>query len=223
MFFRGFLIVVPLLIPSLVAMGEVSPPLVQRGGEQGGQETVSVQLGKGVVGVWDIRNGTLVKALIASSDGHESLALGVSSPSWFIGRDDNDKIGVGYAWRGYRVEQGQVVLLHELRLPTGEIRSLQERPESTVGVNGLLAIRSTFLSVGSDGTSTRIIKRIRTGTPGGITIPISTSGDLVPQGLNDNFMADVVFRETGSTVITISFNGNWVDQHKNVSEKESGS
>lgn len=205
------MLVLCVLIPSIIGMGERPHPLVKRGGDLGGAETVSIQLGNGLVGVWDIRTGTLRKALIETADGHDSLDLEVEPPSWFMGQNENDETIVTYSWRGYRIEDDQVVLMHELRSPTGEIRSVQERPVSTVGVNGLLALRSTFVSVGADQGSSRVIKRIRTGTPGGVTMPIATNGELVPLGLNDNFLADVVFSKTGSTQITLSFNGYWVE------------
>ena len=222
MSYRGFMVVVLLLSASFMASGVVPAPLVQRGGERGGQETVSVQLGHGLVGVWDIRSGSLLSARIDTPDGDVSLSLEVSTPCWFLGRDDASKIPVAYSWRGYRIEEGRAVLMHELRTSAGQIRSVEERPEATVGVNGLLAMRSTFQSVDADDAPIRVIKRIRTGTPGGITMPVATSGDLVPLGLNDNFMADVVFREKGGTQITISFNAHWVEQSKDATVEEAG-
>ena len=220
MYLRGFMLVLSLLIPSIIGMGERPHPLVKRGGEASGAETVSVQLGNGLVGVWDIRTGTLLKALIQTADGHDSLDLEVDPPSWFMGRDGNDQTIVTYSWRGYRIEGDQVVLMHELRSPNGEVRSVQERPVSTVGVNGLLALRSTFDCVDEDSGSSTVIKRIRTGSPGGVTMPIATNGQLVPLGLNDNFLADVVFRKNASTQITISFNGYWIE---NSSKNSAGS
>ncbi|MBG85044.1 MAG: hypothetical protein CMJ40_10945 [Phycisphaerae bacterium] len=210
------MLVLSLLVPFLIGMGDSPQPLVKRGGDGGGAETVSIQLGNGVVGVWDIRTGTLLKGLIRTHQSDVSLELEVDPPSWFMRQGENDQKIVSYSWRGYRIEDGNVVLMHELRSPTGEVRNIQERPESTVGINGLLAIRSTFDCIdGGDGSS-RVIKRIRTGTPGGVTMPIATNGHLVPLGLNDNFLADVVFRTSGSTQVTISFNGHWIEKSSKV-------
>ncbi len=212
MYVRGFILVLFLLIPLLLGMSDRPQPLVKRGGTLAGAETVSIQLGHGLVGVWDIRTGTLLKALIQTADGHDSLDLAVRPPSWFMSQNKNDETIVTYAWRGYRIEGDQVVLMHELRSPTGEVKSVLERPVSTIGVNGLLALRSTFNVIGDDAGSSNVIKRIRTGTPGGITIPLATNGHLVPLGLNDNFLADVVLRKAGSTQVTLSFNGYWVEK-----------
>ena len=119
-----------------------------------------------------------------------------------------------------RIEDDQVVLMHELRSAEGAIRTVEERPVSAIGDTGLLAIQSTFDTVGSEVVSSRVIKRIRTGTQGGVTMPITTNGDLIPLGLNDNFLADVVFRKAGGTIVTISFNGYWSGLAMDDSEKE---
>ena len=84
MFFQGFMTTLFLSIACLAGTSSTSRPVVQRGGEVGAAATVSIQLGNGVIGVWNTHTGTLLKALIDTSEGRDTLVLEVDPPSWFL-------------------------------------------------------------------------------------------------------------------------------------------
>ncbi len=215
-----------MLMAGVVFMMAMDSPRVFKGGTSSGQSTVTVDTGHGVSVTWSTRTGAIQTALIGHSQGHSSLDMNLPSPSWFI-RSNGRLIPMAYRWRGYRIQGDQVTLLHELTMPDGPTWQVEEQPASIVGRGGLLALQRTFkVSSPNQGTASRgrLVKRIRTGTNQGVTLPNQTNGPLYPLGLNDNFMADVVFVQSGPTIITTSFNGHWVDQpERPVTVKESRS
>ena len=85
---------------------------------------------------------------------------------------------------------GNVELQHELITPAGDIIRIHERPVAEAGPGGLLSMRRHFSIQRSD-PSDRVIKRISTATPEGVTFPITTTGRLQPLGLDNNKLADV--------------------------------
>lgn len=202
---------------SLIALGGMSSPLVTRGGDLGGPGTVTVQTGYGVWATWSVRTGTLEQAVLTTSDPETRLEIGPPPPSWFVQVDSGEVMPMQYAWGGYQIDGDQITLLHELTVPDGPSFTMEERPKSVVGPGGLLSLQRTFqmIAIGGSESSPTLIKRIRTGTKGGVTLPTKTNGRLQPLGLNDNLQADVVFRNEGPTVITTIFNGHWVDQPSN--------
>ncbi|MDG2424248.1 MAG: hypothetical protein P8M22_09740 [Phycisphaerales bacterium] len=212
-------------IISLLMLGGLSGPLVTRGGEQGGVGSVTVQTGHGVSVIWSTQTGTLQKAVITNSQGTSTLDIGTMPPSWFVQQDSGSLMPLQCKWRGYRINADQVTLLYELTVPDGPVLSVEEQPKSIVGPGGLLSLQRTFsVHHNSDdqAASPALVKRIRTGTNEGVTLPNRTNGRLQPLGLNDNLMADVTFANAGSTVITTTFNGHWVDQpDRPITAKES--
>ena len=216
-----------LFLMGILMMTAMASPLVSRGGTTAGNSTVTVETGHEVSVTWSTRTGSIQSALISSAQGNSSLDMAVTPPSWFILSESGDLIPLEYTWKGYRINGDQAILLHELKVPDGPTMSVEEHPTSIVGIGDLLSLQRTFKVKASDPVSTvlpRLIKRIRTGTNQGVTLLNHTNGQLQPLGLNDNFIADVVFVESGSTVITTSFTGHWVDQpDRPVNTKETSS
>ena len=197
-------------------LAAASPISVVRGG--GGPETVAVHLADGIKAVWNTRTGTLSGVVrIHSDEETEQLLNGPEAPSWFVESNGEQQL-VTYRWKGYRFKENQLVLLHELKLVDGSTLRVQECPVVQEDEAGLLSLVRTFSTRGAG--DVRLIKRVRTSTPASVTVPVRTNGMLKPLGLNDNWMADVIFSEQGPTWITTVFNGQWATRPAKVSAKE---
>ena len=180
-----FMLIACVLVGGLCLPSALSAPRVTRGGLLGGPGTVTVRTGSGVNAVWNVRTGTLAKVILQDDSGEIVLMTGVGDTTWFVGTGSSDSVPVRYNWRGYRFHGDTVVLLHELQVPGGPSLSVHEIPESVVGPGGLLSLQRTFTvsaSTGEPVDHVSVVKRIRTGTLGGVTLPVSTNGRLVPPG-----------------------------------------
>ncbi|MCH2132947.1 MAG: hypothetical protein MK116_04265 [Phycisphaerales bacterium] len=195
---RGLLLVV-------TVMAMAAGPLVQRGTSDGRPGLVTVRTGHGVQATWDVRTGTLDRVTL----GGEILVTGPPPPSWFIELDQTGSSPLTCRWLGYRIRDGRAVLRYELLAPSGQRLQVEERPETVIGPGGLLSLQRTFTMTPAGESG--VVKRIRTGTVGGLTLPVRTTGTLHPRGADDNLLADVTMNATGSTVITTIFNGHWAD------------
>ena len=207
---RNWLCMTALLVMVAVAGGlaDARKTTVIRGAA--GPETVTVNLGDGISATWHTRTGTLEGVERKQSNGKTDHLLGKTvAPSWFIQSDGGNQL-VSYEWKGYRFKGDQVILLHELTEVDGQALRVEERPSLQEDESGLLSMTRTFKII--DSKQVRLVKRVRTATLESVTVPVRTNGTLKPLGLNDNWMADVVFKPQGPTWITTVFNGQWADQ-----------
>jgi len=144
------------------------------------------------------------------------LLKGGRPSAWHV-EDPAGNSEVTYHWRGYRLEDGHVVLLHELELQDGSMVQIQERPEAVLsGARMSLQRRFNVQGLPAD---VNIVNRMRMAGPDGRILPARTDGLLLLSRTDDETLADLVLETDGSTWISVPFKGHWVDSAS--SRKES--
>ena len=186
---------------------ERTMPRVTRGVVGPGSATV--HLSNGVSATWDTRSGSLQQVTRRQANATVTLADELPAATWFVTSEAQGDAPTAYRWLGYELTKGGVTLRHEIVTPTGQIIEVHERPRVGPGPGGLLSLHREFsLLQGED--PARVVKRISTATPEGVTFPITTTGTLRPLGPDNNRLADVTFRASpAKTEIVLVFNAQW--------------